>query len=320
MRALAVRVFRHWRHHGSISTAKAILGRLQPSRKARQDSEPQSPSNYGTIRASDEEIEHDANYAVQVARSYIGELPGGAAALQQKSILELGPGRNFGSALILRSWGAKQVAVADRFLVRFQADYHAPLYRRIAAIVREQPERVFLDPLYDCAAKCAHLPLYITALEVPLEKLSEIAPERFDITLSNAVLEHLYDPLRAIQSLSALSRPGGIGLHQVDFRDHRNFAKPLEYLLPDEVAFKQMLKVHHGEYGNRIRPHEMYAMFVANFEVVKFNPNAWIDSRYLEDFIPRLRACRNSPYYDIDVTRLSELGGRFFVAKKIASK
>jgi SAM-dependent methyltransferase len=84
-------------------------------------------------------------------------------------------------------------------------------------------------------------------LHCPAEHLAEATTERFDVTLSNAVLEHVFDPLRAAVNLHRVTAPGGIGFHQVDFRDHRDFTRPLEYLLLDEFSYVRMF---HGSTGN----------------------------------------------------------------------
>jgi hypothetical protein len=273
---------------------------------------PAGPANYGTVIADHDRIDADARYAVKIARGYVSELPGGVAALQGKTILELGPGLHLGTPLILRSWGAREVAVADRFLVRFQPQYHIRLYKRIGALLKHEDRGADTEPLDKCAAAREHLPAYLTAIEVPLEGLGEVARARFDITLSNAVLEHVYDPAAAIRSLASVSRAGGVGLHQIDFRDHRDFSRPLEYLLLDEAAFHSLLTESHAECGNRIRPDELLAILdQSDFDQVQFTPNIWAEEKYLEEFLPRLRAARGSPYCDIDVARLRPISGLF---------
>jgi hypothetical protein len=101
-------------------------------------------------------------------------------------------------------------------------------------------------------------------------------------------------------------------LHQVDCRDHRDFSRPLEYLLLDEFSFHELLTERNAEFGNRIRPDELLAMFDENdFDEVELSPNMWAENDYLEEFVPRLRAARSSPYSDINVERLRPICGLF---------
>ncbi len=61
-------------------------------------------------------------------------------------------------------------------------------------------------------------------------------PERYDFIFSAAVLEHLYDPLLALQKMAAALKRGGAMIHIVDLRDHGLFSplNDLSFLrLPD---------------------------------------------------------------------------------------
>ena len=55
----------------------------------------------------------------------------------------------------------------------------------------------------------------------------------FDALVSNAVLERIKNANKAFTELFRVTSSGGVGLHQVDYRDHRDFARPLEHLLLD---------------------------------------------------------------------------------------
>ena len=311
MLSLVRKTFRHYRAFGLSSTAKVAWQRFFPP-----PSEPSGPANYGTVYANDARIEADAQYALRIAKGYVSKLPGGIYGLKKKAVLELGPGLNLGTALLLRCWGAGEVAVADRFLVRFQPTYHPRLYRRLSELIRDDEYDADTEPFDKSATAGRHLERFLTLIETPLERLGETAALRFDLTLSNAVLEHVYHPLLAIRSLANISRHGSLGLHQVDCRDHRDFSRPLEYLLLDEFSFHALLTDSHSECGNRIRPDELMAMFgESGFADVQFMPNMWTDPDYLEQFMPRLRAARSSPYFDIEVERLRPISGLFKLTK-----
>jgi SAM-dependent methyltransferase len=209
------------------------------------------------------------------------------------------------------------VAVADRFLAPFRASYHIPIYRNLSELLRESEPPCDLRPIERCIAAEAHPPEVITPLNMSLEALEGRPDHRtFDVVVSNAVFEHLFNPLRALRALWALTAPNGIGLHQVDFRDHRSYDRPLEYLLMDEFSFVELLQQERGGCGNRLRPHQMDSLFHrAGFSKIEFVPNMWATDEYLSDFVPRLRACPESPYYETSVERLCVTGGQYFTVK-----
>ncbi len=270
------------------------------------------PSNYGRIRADAERIDADVRYALQVARGYAAWLPGGFADVQGRSVLEIGPGNNFGVALVLKCAGAGRVAVTDRFLARYQAPYHGPLYRALREAMAAEYPAFDLAPLDAWIASGSHAGGTVEAIEMPLELFAARHAQQFDFVFSNAVLEHVYDTAQAAKSLYAILAAGGRGYHQVDFRDHRDFSRPLEYLLLPDGDFRALLERCHCECGNRIRPHEMDALLrSAGFANPVLQVNMRAAQDYLNEFLPRLRAARHSPYRSMEAPLLEVIGARF---------
>jgi hypothetical protein len=273
------------------------------------------PANYQAEQRQCDNIAVDAKYAIACAHSYADMLPGGYREVQGRSILELGPGKNFGAALVLKCWGAARATVADRYLVPFDRAYHVALYREIARQLRSENPDADVNPLQHCAEH-GHDPAMIEGVEIPLEALVEESDQTFDVTCSNAVLEHLFDPQAGLVALYKLTAPGGFGFHQVDFRDHRDFSRPLEYLLLDEWSFARQFNLSHGEIGNRVRPHQLRSMLEsAGFSVRRFDVNMTADDAYLADFVPRLRESSLSPYRNVAEEQLLPIAGRVHLVK-----
>jgi SAM-dependent methyltransferase len=88
----------------------------------------------------------------------------------------------------------------------------------------------------------------------------------YDFILSNAVLEHLYDPLVALRVMADALAPGGAMVHIVDLRDHGNFSPPLHELsfLRLSDALYWPLKIQGGP--NRVRA-EDYRKCLASLHV-----------------------------------------------------
>ena len=234
-------------------------------------------------------IDADVQYAISVGKNYIKRLPEGHSDLHGKVVLEIGPGINFGSVLLLACLGAKPV-VNDRFLVQWEEKYHYPFYQKLRDWIKENIVDPDLTPLDKILLHHNHPKEVIHCSSSPLETLKDIPTGSVDIVCSTAVLEHVYDPRKAFRSLSRISPKGALGLHQVDFRDHRNFDKPLEFLLMGDKEFAGQFKQKSGESGNRWRPAEYGELFSKNrFRLIEYFSTSDVDRKYLRETLSRLR-------------------------------
>ncbi len=234
--------------------------------------------------------------------------------MKGKTILELGPGINFGSALLLACHGAYPM-VADRFLANWDPDYHPRFYAALRDSVAERGT-ADLRPLDRLIERRGYSKSEIRRVHHSAEDLRGIAAASVDIVLSNAVFEHLFDPLAACRELARISKPAGWGFHQVDFRDHRDFARPLEYLLLDDEEFRVTFAERNGECGSQWRPFEMARFFEqAEFEVLHFEANMSATEDYLREFEPRLREA-GSRYRDTPIAELRTISGRFHLRRR----
>jgi SAM-dependent methyltransferase len=262
-------------------------------------------------------IERDAMYALKIGSEYLELLRSRNRPVTGASVVELGPGHNYGSVLVLSCHGAN-VAVADRFPVPWDCDYHPNFYNALMDKFNA------LYPNHDITPIARYVEGSGTGKEVrviasPAEHLEEVADESIDIVLSNAVLEHAESPVDVARELFRITRPGGSGVHQIDFRDHRDFSRPLEYLLLGAGTFEAMFAERHGECGRQIRHYEMWHLFeMAGFSITEFDANWVAQDDYLDDFLPRLRASQ-SIYRDVPRSELRIISGRFFLNKTVNS-
>jgi hypothetical protein len=265
---------------------------------------------------SDEAIEADLAHAVEVGLLYLDRLPHGTSGLKDIAVLEVGPGINYGCAMMLACHGAK-VMVADRFLPPWDDLYHPRFYSRLKDWVCSNLPGTDTSPFDRLLAEGWHCPEAIGSVAAPLENLSCLPEGSMDMVLSNAVFEHLYDPKLAIGSLARISRTGAFGLHQVDFRDHRDFGRPLGFLLLSDGDFTREFEECHGECGNRFRPSEMTRLFEENgFSVNRFEPNLFAEDAYMEEFLPQLRAAGQSKYQGADAVELRTVSGMYTLVRK----
>ena len=174
--------------------------------------------------------------------AFAGVLRGGAldpAAVAGMRVLELGPGDNVGLALRFVASGAREVVTLDRFEIGRDPARERGIYDEVIARLPKGEAaraRTALEP-------SAGLLRSITGLgaEAALEVLER---ESFDLILSVAVLEHVDDLDASFDAMDALLRPGGLMLHQVDFRDHGMFSgggqHPLTFLTIGERTWRAM--------------------------------------------------------------------------------
>jgi hypothetical protein len=250
------------------------------------------PVNYrrGAIAAT--EVIEAARYARQGFEGYVQQLAHGTRVsnpealrrLNGARLLELGPGRSLGTAVLLASAGAR-VSVADRFMPTWDDEYHAPIFEALLDVCAV--DRLSLQPIRDALAARAFPPA-VTGHRLAAEQLGRIGGQ-FDLVLSNAVLEHVEDIAATAWNLAAVTAAGGLGLHQIDLRDHRDFARPLEFLTLPADAFAQLRRQSHCECGGCWRAADVAAAFDAHGFDVEIDVTMHASPEYLADVRPRLQ-------------------------------
>jgi SAM-dependent methyltransferase len=245
-----------------------------------------TPANF--VKRSAEQILEDVNYAIQITNSHLGHLSAIGLSPAGLRVLELGPGVNLAPQLVIASMGGR-MAVADRFLAPWDKDYHPAFYQAFrqrwagpaTAIDRVLRDGAYPDDVISCIAS-------------PAEDLATISTESIDLVLSNAVLEHVYSIPLVCREMARITAPGGVNLHQIDLRDHRDFERPLEFLTMPDDQFQREFDARHGECGNRLRQSEIRSAFEqAGFDVISVDANMQPDPSYLKELLPRLRSSRS---------------------------
>jgi len=135
-------------------------------------------------------------------------------------VAEIGPGDSCGIGLLFLADGCTHVDLVDRFYS-----------------VRDSAQQVNINrALVDKFPQLRALLINESFSESSFRELARsygpsAAAEKFfadhtgyDFIVSAAVLEHVYDPLRALAAAAAALNPGGFLLHQVDLRDHGQFS------------------------------------------------------------------------------------------------
>ncbi len=139
-------------------------------------------------------------------------------------VLEVGPGDNLGVAMKFMCAGARQVVCLDKFLTEHDSAQQRRIYQALRASMTRKEKKVYdtvvnLDRGVEINADRLKY-LSCVAIEEAAETLGD---EPFDLIVSRAVLEHVYDPDMALIAMDRLLAPGGLMLHDIDFRDHGLF-------------------------------------------------------------------------------------------------
>ena len=161
------------------------------------------------------------------------------------SVAEIGPGDSFAVALRILGSGADHVHAIDRWVSRRDAEAQ----RRIYGALSEQHNLAHLFSGAPGEDTIRNLSYHAGQ---PAEKFFRDCGLQFDAILSRAVMEHLYDPLAALDDMARCLTPGGIMIHRIDLRDHGMFSghHPLTLLtLPD--AFHRRMTAGAGR-PNRV--------------------------------------------------------------------
>jgi hypothetical protein len=255
------------------------------------------------------EILDAVNFSINSALLLIGWLPGKVKDLLGKTILEIGPGQDLGLPAILIGLGAK-VLVVDPYLVEWVKAWHDPFYQILSEVSMEKFPEIDLTPFTQMINLGEHAADGLFLFKETLDVI-DLVEGSIDISYSNATFEHLGNPKAAIHKLGAITKNRGLGFHQIDFRDHRDFNRPLEFFTLSKEDFQKIGSCLEGAYCNGIRFKKFEEWFQEVGFQTEFTPNLFVENEYLEEVRPRLSGDNKL----ISDEELRVLGGRFFLRK-----
>jgi len=200
----------------------------------------------------------------------------------QGVVAEVGPGDNAGVALLMRRDGCEEVHLIDRYFSRRDPIKQSLIYEALSK--RHQLDR--LKAAHDWSENnfdgiTQHIG---QSAEAYFRDCAQQHAVLYDAIVSRSVMEHLYDPLSALESMVACLKPGGKMIHKVDLRDHEMFSSDHH-----ELTFLRF-------------PHTFYRLMTRN----SGRPNRVLLHRYRER-LERLKSQRVIEYVLL-VTRLAGVG------------
>lgn len=152
--------------------------------------------------------------------------------LRNRRVLELGPGDNLGVALKFLAAGAASVVCLDRFYSSRNSEREMAIYQALRERLSDEEKDRF-----DAAGDKLQTIYGKTLEEVAVD-------EKFDLILSCAVLEEVYDLNPTFAAMDRLLAPGGTLVHKIDLSDYGMFRDagmhPLTFLTISEPVYKRM--------------------------------------------------------------------------------
>lgn len=210
--------------------------------------------------------------------------------IKGSDVVEIGPGDNFLLALCFLAFGARSALLVDRF--KFAS--HEKHFEECLLLLDRLAEQ-YAVPRVD-------------AQEL-LSRVSYVAPSLIDgrdtashdLIYSHAVLEHIADLPTSFSTWHALLRPGGIMVHDVDFRSHGVFvSNELDFMTFSRLTW-WLMSSNRGLI-NRIRWDEHKEMLHRWFSLVDFSSEMYPEDVVL-DFL-RMYPQYQSRYQDLRVARV----------------
>jgi SAM-dependent methyltransferase len=136
-------------------------------------------------------------------------------------VAEIGPGDSCGIGLMFLADGCEHVDLIDRFYSRRDEQHQQAI---IHALVERFPRLVSLRQNGDFS-ESSFSKVSRHYGEAAAAETFYKTNKSYDFIVSCAVMEHIYDPLRALSAMTSALNPGGMMLHQVDCRDHGQFSE-----------------------------------------------------------------------------------------------
>ena len=169
------------------------------------------------------------------------------ASLRGKRVFELGFGDNVGVALkFLAVCEMRQAVCLDKFYATRDQNHQRRIYEALRDTLNEE-ERKRFDEAIDLASPDLEMnPEKLKCIYgVDVENASELADaEPFDLIISRAAVQDIYEPDIAFAAMDRLLVPGGLMMHKIDLSDQGMFRDnglhPMTFLTVSEGVYRRM--------------------------------------------------------------------------------
>lgn len=251
-------------------------------------------------------INEKIDYSYKVFNSYKELIGKPDSFLKSKSILDIGAGNNFLIALHLLSKGANKVVSIDRFNCLDPDRFNSKLYQKFLNNLNQKEKDILLKKVIFKKNKIVFLDncfKYYSGF--PLEEAGTVLNEKFDIILSNAVLEHTSNLDKCFKTMKNISKINTLLVHIVDLRNHLRFQSihPLYFLTFSDSLWNLMSSNLGSPNRERYNFYEQlfkkYNLKILNIIKSKFE----YDDKFLLPIKPKLN--KKFKFLDDEVLRIN---------------
>lgn len=223
--------------------------------------------------------------------------------LNDKVVLEYGPGDILGLALLMYAHGAKLVQCVDRFPLERATSRNLQTYLalldKLAPAQRARANQAFNIVGDPASGFNPELVRYSVTRDGLINQ-----PAAYDLIISRSVLEHVNCLEKTIADMAAALRPDGITVHKVDLKSHGlDRYLPLDFLTWPDWLY-QMMNSHKGS-PNRWRVDTYKDLVVRHGLRIRSLAET---GRLEPESIERIRSKLPARFRDIPTDELSWLG------------
>lgn len=189
----------------------------------------------------------------------------GPESIQNRTVVEIGPGDAIPLAPLFIGAGAKKYVAVDRFLGDVTSSEAVNLYQavwsRAPDSIRERLIALGLHASDRCWRDFIKADARVRLIKTGIEHSAPDEAQGADYLVSFNVCEHVEDLPAALRNMAALLGPDGRMIHRVDYGPHdvwQGYENPLAFLTVPKAWWKMMS----GKRGcpNRVRHRELLTM------------------------------------------------------------